>query len=588
MDTQWNYIPIFLEVLFISFCGYSLLFKTLLPEAYLITALFLGFLIGFQLIKWKGNKFLIFQIIMLGLLLRNIYYLNANYGIIPFDDPNWDYGLVKTFLQEGKVFIINFQGPNVGLLEWYSGWPLLHVLTMMFSMISGIEAFYIALLIPSLISTISSVFVCLFVEKVRKALDFDPQITPIALLIYVVSAETIFWPMQFVHQNLAILFVTITLYLVCLSVTNYKAKYRVLTMVFMFSTVMTHSFSSLVAVTFLIIYSFFSSVGNSLSKTKIGNRFFGTHRLTSIRYIPLASLVFLTIFWDSYGQAVWSHIRSGITRFSEIILGLRKFEILPSYMSYPSLLTPTWGTIFLNLRDVLIYVPTIFGLIFIWFKIRNIPMKFFITYSSLAFGSIFILNYLGFRVETSRIIVLAFPLVVLLSATTYSEIVKRRKLIKKTLILLISIILVFSSFAGLWGHSFVPIHLYNPLISHTEIGDRNTDAMRVNNFFQEKVSIDSYSAVWADDMNPLVFLMESKDYHKIRYLRTDCVIQKSVDNREIFCSFKDLILYSYYARTYSHVGSIQEARSVKDILVNQLAELSRIYDDGKYRVWVNG
>jgi len=579
--------PIFLEVFLVSFCGYCLWSKIFLPDVYFITTILFAIIIGVQLIRKQNNTFLILQIAIFGLFLRNIYNLSTNFGIIPFDDGNWDFGVVKIFLQEESVTKIVTQASSSPLLEWYSSWPLLHVLGSVLSKVCGIDPFYVVLLLPSLISTVTFAFVYLFVESIRKSLKFDWKITAIALLMYVTAAETIFWPMQFTHQNLALLFFLIVLYAFYLVSITQSNKYVAIGVFFALAIVPAHSFSPVILIGFLLLSFLSQSIGNRLSKIKIGKRLFRYFPQTEILWISaFSSGIFLSVWWSNYGQKASLFFIGGLLRFSEILLGFRKFEVMPSSMSYPSLLTPSYFNILLNLRDILVYgLPAILALYIMFFKLRWNPTKFFIFHSTLAFGALIALNYFGFRVELFRLFMFALPVIVLLGAISYNEIIKRLKRTKIFITLFFSTILIISSMIGLWGHSFAPIYLYTPEVTQVEIGDRNIDPMRVNNFFKI-IDFDDYSIILADDVNPLLHLLEPKEYYKIRQLQSDGILELKDEGKILVCSFKDLNLYSYYARTFSVVDSLQEAQYLRVKFFEQLDNYTKIYDDGRYRFWV--
>ena len=583
-----NFLPIIIEILLISFCSYCLWLKVLLPGIYYATAVALALIISLQFVRKTNTSFLVLQIVLFGLFLRNIFNLSANYGIIPFDDPNWDLGVVKTFLNDGSFVRIVTQLSSIRLLEWYSSWPVLHSLASVLSMVSGIDAFNIFLFMPSLISVASFGFIYLLVERVRKSLSLDWRVTAIGVLIYVTAAESLFWPMQFVHQNLGLFFFVIVFYAFYMVVSERSRIFAAIGIFFALVLVPTHSFTPVVAISFFVLFSLILLIGNRLGGTKFGNRFLGFRLSFAGLFFStgLVLLAFLSLWWDSYGQQAYSYLASGFSRFSQIILGIRQFEALPSSASYPSVLKPPFFVGLLNLRDILVYVlPIIIGLYLIFFKIRHSPTKFYILYSVLTFGGLLVLNFFAFRVEPFRIIMLALPVFVILGAISYSEIAKRWRRVKKFLVVFISVTLIVSSMIGLWGHSFAPVHLYTPSISFDEVGERNMDVMRVNDFFSE-LPIENYSIILADDVNPLLTLLDPGDYKLIRQLDGDGVTKLEGNSTILVCAFKNLLLYSYYARTFSLVDTLQKAKDLQTELFIQLDNYTRIYDDGKYFFWV--
>jgi len=584
-----NVIIAALETVLVFLVACCLWYKFLLPTSYFVAVALFTILLVIQMVKNHHIKFLVFQIALLFLLTRNVYYLATNYSIIPFRDGNWDYGVVKIFMKQNSISVIRELNPPATLLTWYSGWPALHTLAMSLSQISGIDAFYIALLLPSIISICSFIFVYLFVEKIRKPLKMDTRITPLALLIYATSPETVFWPMQFVRQNLGILFFTITLFLISLLTINPRnRKYKALIIFFAMSLVVTHHFTSFIMVAYLFLFSALLVIGKYLAETRFGNSLFWSSPNLSTIGIALATLAFLFVWWDNFGSVIWPTIASGIQRFIGVLIGIEGIKYLPAKAYYPNILTPPWVLSLLTLRDLLIYVPALFGLFLVTTKATKAAAEYFVIYSTLAFGILFITDNLFFRVETYRLVSLSLPFIALLSAASYSQLRKRLKPIWNVPIIVAIIgVLLLSSIIGLWAHNYAPLHIYDPSINSTEVGERNTDFIRVNEFLNEKLSTNKFQRIWTDDINPLVSLLNPIDYNKIKTLTPDSIHELDQYGDNLVCAFKDLNLYSYYRGTFS-AKSPHESEVFRYMLYQYLGnELNRIYDDGKYEFWVS-
>ena len=581
-------IVVALEMLLVFLIACCLWYKVFLPTSYFMAIALLTALLIIQIVKNHRITFLVFQIALLFLLTRNIYYLATNYSIIPFADGNWDYGVVKTFIEKSSISIIREPNPPATVLTWYSGWPSLHTLAMSLSQISGIDAFYVALLLPSIISISSFIFVYLFVEKIRKSIKIDTRVTPLALLIYATSPETVFWPMQFVRQNLGILFFTITLFLISLSTINPRnTKYKALVIFFAMSLVIAHHFTSFIMVAYLFLFSALLVIGKYLAETKVGNKLFWSSPNFSTIGIALATFAFLFVWWDNFGSVIWPTIGSGIQHFIGVLMGIKEIKYIPTQAYYPNILTPPWVLSLLTLRDLLIYVPALFGLFLVTTKARKTAAKFFVIYSTLVFGILFITDNLFFRVETYRLVSLSLPFIALLNAISYNQLRKRLKPIWNVpIIVAIMAVLLLSSFIGLWAHNYAPLHIYDPSINYMEVGERNTDFMRTNGFLNEKLSMSRFQRIWTDDANTLVSLLDPIDYNKIKMLMPDSTHVLDPCGDDIVCAFKDLNRYSHYAGTYSAIKSPQEAEVFRCELYRHLDKFNLIYNDQKYKFWV--
>lgn len=589
-------IAIALEIVLIVVVGYSLWHKILLPITYYLVATLFAALIVAQMLTKGDRKSLVFQIALLVLLTNIVCYLATNYRIIPFWDGNWDYAVTKTFIQEGNIFIIREQEPPTMVLSWYSGWPLLHSLVFSLSQISGIDAYHISLCLPLLISITSFLFVYLIVEKARRSLGLDTMVTNLALLIYATSAEALFWQIHLVRQNLGIMVLFATIYVFYLSSINLtdSRKYKALAIFFAMTLVVTHHYSSFIMASFFFLFSAFQIISAYFRRTRIRSKLFWARPAPAMTTLGIALLmsVFLFSWWDYFGTAIWPVVKSQITRLPQVFLGIQEFEYMPMPAYYPETLTPIWATSLLMLRDILTYIPAFFGLFLLLFRKTKTRHEFFVVFSSLTFGLLFVIDNFVLRVEMFRIFVLALPFVVLLSAVSFARFEKKLKGIGRFLfVTTVLIVLVLAAFVGLWGHRFAPIHLYDPSVNSVEVGERNIDFMRVNGFFSQRIQVDSFQAIWVDDDTPLVSLLQPDDYNKIRrfrldYIQTQATVRPSTN--ELVCEFKDFNLYYYYSGAYSPIKTPEEAQTLKYELYPYFDNnLNRIYDDGKYRFWVN-
>jgi len=185
---------------------------------------------------------------------------------------------------------------------------------------------------------------------------------------------------------------------------------------------------------------------------------------------------------------------------------------------------------------------------------------------------------------------LSLPFIVLLSAVSYSYIQnKLKRVLRISVMMAVVAVLLFSSFIGLWGHNFAPFHLHDPSINPIEIGERSKDFMRLVDF-QTRIPIKNFDIVWADDRNPMLFLLEPEDYYKIQWLPAkDRDIQKlGTYGNEIVYVVKHLNLYFYHSGIFSPVSTSKEAKIVEYELEQHLkCKFNCIYNNGEYKIWQN-
>lgn len=572
-----------LEVLLVAVVTLVLWYKLLLPTSYYTAITILAALTAAQMVVsvlTRSSRFLIIHIYLIFLLARSIYSLSMECSIIPFDDGNWDYALVRTYMQKQSVFVVS----EPRLLTMYSGWPLLHTLAACLSWVSGIDPFYVALILPHIISTSSFLFVYLLFEKIRKPLRLEAHITSIALLLYAISPDSIYWPMQFVRQNLGILLLTVTVYLIARLVSNPTSpQYTGLAFFFSFSLVTAHHLTSFLTVAYLLLFSALIAIWRYAKKAE--------HVVSPRPFfaIALAMLIFLFTWWDNFASMVWPYITSSIERMIELFTSARGLELTPPHaLAYPETLAPQWISLVLALRDILVYAPALIGFIVILRRKEKGPQKSFLLCSTLAFGGLFVMDNILFRTGVTRIVTLALPFIALLGAVSYSYFLERMHKLRRTSIIMIGItcFLVICTFIGLWGHNFAPLHLYDPAVSSTEAGERNKDFMRIA-YFNKKVPIKDYNMVWTDDRSSLLFLIEPDEYYKINWLPTKDIKELSSSDTALVYVLKNLNLYFYVAGIFSPAKTPKDAE-IAGYMLEQYLEyrFDCVYSDGKNQLWI--
>lgn len=589
---------VLLQVFLIAFAGYSLWYRIFLPAAYYLVAILIAALIAAQLAT-GNNKHILLQIALLYTFTCSVCYIAANYQIIPFSDPNWDYAVVETMIREGSIFVGGQHGefPYAHPVTWYSGWPLLHLLGVSLSKVSGISVFHIFMCLPVFIGLTSFLFVYLIVERIRKSMGLDGTVTNFALLIYATSPEALFWQTFLVRQNLAILMLYGMIFALFLTTSNCSLarKHKLLALVFGLTLVATHHLTSFVMASFLLLSFVLQRISKYLPKIQMGSKTLDLKRHLASRFpyttFGVALLMFVSMFlwWGYFGRHIWSFTGDVLTRALKIFYGVEEFKYMPNPSYYPVALTPTWATSLLMLRDILIYAPAFLGVYLLLRKAKTIQGSF-VLFSSAAFGLFFFINLLLLRVEMFRIFTMALPFIALLGGMFLNHMIRKKIGIGRLLIVLFSIIVLFASFVGLWGHKFAPFHLYDPSVSSADVGERSYDFMRVKPFLDQKIQVDDIQLVWVDDDASMVSLLNPSDFIKMRrftdeYIQTHTVTHSQT---ELMCALKDLNLYFYYSGATSPIIKPEEAYALKYALYQHFDDnFIRIYDDGKHRFWIN-
>lgn len=574
------------------FMTVSLWYKVFLPYSYFLGATLFAILLAFLMLNERKPEFLIFQLFLVYLLINNIYGIATHYSVLPYGDPYWEYAVVRTFSQEDSVSVIRQDVYPAIKLTWYSGWPFIHTLAVIFSRICGINHFQTLLILPMVLSTCSFVLFYLFLEKLRKVLDLKHELVTLGLLIYVASPDAIFWRTQFVRQNLGmflLVFLFVVSYVMTSELRSQKRKMAAISLFLIPSLVISHHFTSFMAILYLFLLFVLLNIGKFIVRRDVQRKLFTSPQtLASVRsllFLALLMMIMTFVYWDTItGVIIRPTVESRLERFFQVLTGARETSFFVPSAVYPEQLSHTWVLLLLRVRDAAIYLPSVFGLLLLWKKKAKAFPKLFVLCSTLAFGLLFIVNNLTFRVEPYRLLAISLPFVALLSALTFSEFKKFRRT-WNVLIPAILIFIVLSSFLGLWGHSFAPMHLYSPSISPLDVGE-NTDPSSISAFVNSKIHNRSFNLIWTDDTGSLLLLLNPDQFDKIRAISPEFIEQLGSLGNESFCELSDLNVYQYFAGIYSRIETPADSKVFREILKEHLsASFNRVYDNEMYRFW---
>jgi len=569
---------IFFETLVISMAIYALWNGIALPATYFIASILLGILLVILVLKGL-QRYSIFYILLMYLLMRNVYYLASHYTSIPFGDTYQNYGVLRNFLQRGNVFVIHTQTPFPfeDRFVWFSEWPLLETLAQSLCLVSSIDPFHIVLLLPFVLSIGQYVFAYLIVEKIRQSLNLSGLVTTLSLFAYAISPELIFYSSIFVHNNMGLLLLNAIFYLLIKRVSKRDRVLTVLTIFFAISLVFAHHFTSFVALFYMFFFFAVAIIGKYLSSgIKKAVHLFSTRTSTSFfSVLAMVTLAVLFSYWNSYATIIWPTIATKVT-----LRGMGEITAILKTPYYPNSLTPTWGLLLLRLRDALIYVPVTLGFLFIIRMRKASPQKFFVICSSLALGTLFVYTSIVAE-EPSRIAMYAMPFVGLCYGIFHGRFRNKSRFFFNMLVPALIVLMTFSSFTGLWGHNYMPAHLYDPSINQVDMGEHNFHYLRLTQFFDNYIEYENFNYIVADDVYPLYVVLPPKHYEKIQTIEIGIQATKS---HVLIVEFSHLNLYYYYYYVPPEVKpwEIESTRSSLERHLDQNYHV--IYSDGDFRI----
>jgi len=252
------------------------------------------------------------------------------------------------------------------------------------------------------------------------------------------------------------------------------------------------------------------------------------------------------VWWSNYATVIWHHVDDRITAFIDTIRLLQFRPSVPTSWEFnlPPALAPAWAPVLLYMRDAITYLATILGFVLLWRKVRNIPAKFFIILSLLIAAvplSIDALFGIGVGLEY-RGIYIFMPFIAVCAGIFYHSISRKWRPWSTGLLAAVIIIFVFSSLTGMWGHRYVPAHLYDPAVSWVEAGEHPSGWQRLQGFFDEHMAYDDLDHILTDDWYPLSLVLPLEHCEKLQVIN---FLETSLSGETLTVAYRDLDTTSY-------------------------------------------
>ena len=539
--------------------------------------------------KEKNQKIVIIQLFLIFLLLNSIYYLSTKFSVLPYGDSYWEYAVLKTFEHDSSLFIISTSSSITSNLSMYSGWPLLQSLAIVFSGVTGINTFQTLIIIPVIIGVMTFIILYIFLDRLRIKLNFGKELVSFGLLFYVISPDSIFWRTQFVRQNLGALLLS-SLFLVTyllLSFSSQKRKIVLLAIMIVVSIIIAHHLTSFVTLSYFFLLFMLLFIQDNFQKKNILERIksMNFQSIHLFLVLGLLTLIAIYVYWDNVvGPLIYPIVKSRIDRFLDILTGIRSPDFFVPQAVYPNQLTPLWALLLLAFRDIAIYASAVIGFIFLWRKRPQSMSRLFVILSIVAFALLFIINNLTIRLEPYRLLMMSLPFIVFLSGIIFFELKSHKPWNK--LLYVILVLIIFSSFVGLWGHNFAPIHLYDSSINPQSVGE-NVSPTPILDFVNTSINFKKLDWLWTDNVDALILILPTTQYQKIRTISPSSIDKLGTLGNEAYFEFSDSYLYKYYAGIYSPIRTPEESEAFRTVIKNKLnSVLNLAYDDGTFRIWL--
>lgn len=581
---------------------------------YLCVAIAFSALLAFSIIRYHqgtGDKFsAIFLIFIAFLFLRNVQFISTHYSALMPADVTWEYAVINTFSQQGQIFTIPASEFST-MLTWYSSWPLLHSLSLVFADVLGIKISLLPVILPTILGIIGFLLVYLLADKLATSLKLNRIVVPICLLLYAVSPEAIYFGFKFVRQGLGVVFVLAEFYLVYKYIGRRDSGTLGLIMLNAAAIIITHHYTSFVFAGYLLAFAGLTFVLALVPwrMLKVGwlaklSKLLTPAIMTGVVALMLA--VGILVWWASVGTIVQGKATATSSRIAVVAQEAfaqptassePRIEVTPFFPEYhyPSELTPPWVGL-LWVRDFLIYAPVLFG--FAWLfrdklkKRRPLASEelvgfYFLVFSLSCFGVLFLFELLISHVEPYRVVLLSLPFIALCSAILYAQMLSRRRWLK-WLAFGILVFVITTSFLGLWGHRHAPVHLYSSVASAEEVGEATPLADRhyaLQRFLVESESTSSARSIFSDNDWILYTLLPAHEYGKIG----PSPRRLSSELRDAVAGGGELLAIDFGSGFYSYYwGAItpEWAQRLRVEYRSELeASLNKVYDN-KFEIWL--
>jgi len=236
--------------------------------------------IVYQIFFIKNNIFVLFEILIIYFLLHLVFQLGY-YGLRG-GDSYIDYNLLKTIINN-HYFVLG-QGVD--------GWPMIHIFSSSFSLVTKVDSLLVAKFLPSFISSIIVLPFYFLIYNIYK----DRKIALLSCLIFGTIPHFVSFEAAFVREIFA--FFIMILFFYILYISKKRNDYHLLLLIFLLIPVIVfaHHFTSLMIIVLLGIYLAVSKLILYICRKdlNINKRLSG---IINIKMVFLVVLIAVIAYW---------------------------------------------------------------------------------------------------------------------------------------------------------------------------------------------------------------------------------------------------------------------------------------------------
>lgn len=509
--------------------------------------------------KPKNINVMFINSLILFITLRLIFFVGTDFKILPFIDNYWEVAVVRTFIDNGKIFVIpNYKGTTP--LEGYSSWPMLHIYEytgMLFSNIDPITLHIFNLLI---INSLPFVLTYIIIRYIYIKMNLPKEFVYIALIACATLPDVLYLSHKLVRNTFGWIFILMIIFIIIRYNHNRPSHIAALS-ILSIGIVLSHHLSSLML--FMLLFSTYLLINIKKSSNRI------IHKILRPTFILI--IVIILIIWWLYSANIIFTIMD-YNRLLDKGFTLNTNRWTPQF---PPELTPPILKQILFIKTFIIYVPFILGG-FLIYKLIRLHNKEFVSFIFILYivSILLILFNLFTDLEPTRAIAMLIPFLIISLAIFYLQIYKRYKY---TMYILISF-LISTSFIGIFSHSIVPLHLYTNIVNPLDIGE-HSNSFSSNNYIKN-IDLTNINNIFSDDPEVLAILVDTSHLYKIEKLSPQLLTDNFFhpDNKRVIIITKEFFTYKYAAGGLSRI-SYKDALEFKVILKQKMINTNLIYSN---------
>jgi hypothetical protein len=565
--------------------AYQLWTKAFPLWVYLAGSAALAIIVGFSLLAYRQHRSLvIIQVFFVSFLIMHVYYLATHYAVLPWGDPYGQYWVLSTSLQDGKVSLSPEYAPERAVTTLYNGWPGIHFVGAALSEVGNVAPLEVAMFLPWALFTAFLLLAYLLLREFASDFSSARGLLPFSLLILVTSPflnEGV--PPLYKYQYMAVVLLVAVFYLSYRHLHRPSPALSLLLIVITAALVITHHYTSFLAVLYLFILALILTFASRYSEA-LGRRGFlaGAYRFAPFFMLGVIAAVFLFLWWNEAATVIWPYVSNSIDRFTKILRsGAAEPAIWQTGYTYPS---PWWAVAVLLLRNVLMFGGAVLGFALIVMRRRYTPTRLFLISAILAL-TMPVLADAAFKYTGPpyRAVGIFMPFVAFCAGLFYTELASRlapMRYVPAAILVGVAALFVFSSMIGQWGNRYIPQHLYNPSVSWVQGGEHPTEWRRLENALDGRVTYEQVEVFLTDERYAMGLLLPTDQWDKIKVVGTK---RADLSPGALVVAFRGLDPYSYIEE--ADAAEFDPTFEPEKFQESVSETSSRIYDDGQFQIW---